>query len=224
MQGRDLTGQVTCAAPYLYADGPIPNGDKPVLRVAVYDFGVKRSILHSLRAVGIEARVWPAATPADTVLESKPDGVVLSNGPGDPGACGYAIATVKALLGRVPLFGICLGQQILALALGASAYKLKFGHHGANQPVKDLENGRVLVTSQNHGFCVDPDSLPQSARITHWNLNDDTLEGFACDGLAAFAVQFHPEAAPGPNDAVPLFARFRGLMAARAACSEQGKR
>ena len=227
MHGRDLTGLVTCAEPYLYEDGPIPDADRPVFRAAVYDFGVKRAILNSLRAVGIEPAVWPAATPAETVLASEPDGVVLSNGPGDPGACGYAIAAVKALLGRVPLFGICLGQQILGLALGATTYKLKFGHHGANQPVKELESGRVLVTSQNHGFCVDPDSLPRRARITHWNLNDDTLEGFACDDLAAFAVQFHPEAAPGPNDAAPLFSRFRELMAARAqqsACAARRER
>ena len=215
MPGRDLTGLVTCAESYLYADGPIPDADKTIFRVAVYDFGVKRSILNVLRLMGMEAVVWPATTPAETVLASKPDGVLLSNGPGDPGACGYALTTAKALLGRTPLFGICLGQQILGLALGASAYKLKFGHHGANQPVKDLDSGRVLVTSQNHGFCVDPDSLPQSARITHWNLNDDTLEGFACDDLAAFGLQFHPEAGPGPNDAVPLFLRFRDLMAAR---------
>ena len=214
MQGRDLTGLVTRAEARLYQDGP--DADTPLFRVAVYDFGVKRSILDNLRAVGIAPMVWPAATPAETVLDTKPDGILLSNGPGDPGACGYAIAAAKTLLGRAPLFGICLGEQILGLALGASSYKLKFGHHGANQPVKDLDSGRVLVTSQNHGFCIDPDSLPQSARITHWNLNDDTLEGFACDELAAFAVQFHPEAAPGPRDAVPLFARFRELMAARA--------
>jgi len=215
MQGRDLTGLVGCAEAYLYRDGPIPDAHAPLFRVAVYDFGVKRSILDNLRAVGIAPMVWPATTPAETVLDSKPDGILLSNGPGDPGACGYAIAAAKTLLGRAPLFGICLGEQILGLALGASSYKLKFGHHGANQPVKDMESGRVLVTSQNHGFCIDPDSLPHNARITHWNLNDDTLEGFACDDLAAFAVQFHPETAPGPRDAVSLFARFRELMAAR---------
>jgi len=213
MHGRDLTGLVSCAEPYLYEDGPNPDTGKAVYRVAVYDFGVKRSILNSLRAAGIAPTVWPAATPVETVLASNPDGVFLSSGPGDPGACGYAIATVKALLGRLPLFGICLGQQLLGLALGASTYKLKFGHHGANQPVKDLDRGRVLITSQNHCFCVDPDSLPQSARITHWNLNDDTLEGFACDELAAFGVQFHPEGGPGPNDAKHLFVRFRKLMA-----------
>ncbi len=213
MRGLDPTGRVTCAGAYRYKGGPAP--DVPALRVAVYDFGVKRSILDKLRAAGIDPTVWPAATPAETVLASEPDGVLLSNGPGDPGACGYAAATAKALLGKVPLFGICLGQQILALALGASTYKLKFGHHGANHPVKDLNSGRVLVTSQNHGFCVDPDSLPHGARVTHWNLNDGTLEGFACDELAAFAVQFHPEAAPGPNDALPLFARFREMMASR---------
>ncbi len=213
MQGQDLTSFVTCAAPYRHASGAAPDDAKPLFRVAVYDFGVKLSILKSLRAAGIEPTVWPASIPPETVLGSKPDGVLLSNGPGDPAACRYAVATAKALLGRLPLFGICLGHQILAQALGASTYKLKFGHHGANHPVKDMNSGRVLVTSQNHGFCVDPDKLPASARITHWNLNDDTLEGFACDDLAAFAVQFHPEAAPGPNDALPLFARFRELMA-----------
>jgi carbamoyl-phosphate synthase small subunit len=214
MSGLDLTGQVTCPAPYLYEDAPLPEAGKPAFRVAVYDFGVKRSILNRLRLTGIEPTVWPADTPAATVLASQPDGVVLSNGPGDPGACGRAIATAKNLLGRTPLFGICLGHQILGLALGAATYKLKFGHHGANQPVKDLDSGRVLVTSQNHGFCVDPDSLPRNARITHWNVNDDTLEGFACGDLPAFGVQFHPEAGPGPSDAAPLFARFRELMAA----------
>ncbi len=223
MQGLDLTERVTCASPYLYEEQPVTAArsgvDEPqkesaeLIPVAVYDFGVKRSILRNLRAAGMLPTVWPASTDAETVLASKPCGVLLSNGPGDPGACGHAVRVAKALLGRVPVFGICLGHQILAQALGASTYKLKFGHHGANHPVKDLDTGRVLVTSQNHGFCVDPDSLPKNARITHWNLNDETLEGFACDELAAFAVQFHPEAAPGPYDALPLFARFRELAA-----------
>jgi carbamoyl-phosphate synthase small subunit len=189
MYGRDLAGLITCAESYLYENGPYPDGETTPFRVAVYDFGVKRAILNSLRAAGIEPRVWPATTPAETVLASKPDGVLLSNGPGDPGACGYAIAAARTLLGRIPLFGICLGQQILGLALGASVYKLKFGHHGANHPVKDLDSGRVLVTSQNHNFCLTPDSLPQSARITHWNLNDDTLAGFARAALAPFLVE-----------------------------------
>ncbi len=212
MQGRDLTGFVGCGAPYRYEKGPALEAARAPLRVAVYDFGVKRSILKHLAAAGVDPTVWPSRTPAATVLASRPDGVLLSNGPGDPGACGYAVATAAALLGRAPLFGICLGQQILAQALGAKTYKLKFGHHGANHPVKDMDSGRVLVTSQNHGFCVDPDSLPSNARVTHWNLNDDTLEGFACPDKSAFAVQFHPEAAPGTNDALPLFARFRKLI------------
>ena len=212
MQGRDLASKVTCAEPYVY--GPAPQEEGKIFSVAVYDFGVKRSILERLRAAGIAPTVWPALTPAETVLASKPDGVLFSNGPGDPAACGYAVKAAQAILGRVPIFGICLGHQILAQALGASTYKLKFGHHGANHPVKDMDTGRVCITSQNHGFCVDPESLPGNVRISHWNLNDDTLEGIACDELAAFAVQFHPEAAPGPNDAVPLFARFRELMAA----------
>lgn len=219
MQGLDLAQRVSCKAPYMYTDNDAVENTTASFEVAVYDFGVKRSILKQLRAVGINPRVWPAATPAETVLATKPHGIFLSNGPGDPGACGYAAAAVKKLMGRVPVFGICLGHQILAQALGARTYKLKFGHHGVNHPVKDMDSGRVCITSQNHGFCVDPDSLPSNARVSHWNLNDGTVEGISCDQLMAFCVQFHPEAAPGPNDATALFTRFRHLMESAPALS-----
>lgn len=216
MEGRDLASRVTCASPYLFtAVNREERADKPKRKrytVAVYDFGIKRSILENLAKAGMAPTVWPAATPVEDILQNNPHGVFLSNGPGDPAACGYAVAAVEKLLGRVPVFGICLGHQILAAALGAKTYKLKFGHHGVNHPVKDLDSNRVAITSQNHGFCVDPDTLPASARVTHWNLNDDTMEGLAADNLMAFSVQFHPEAAPGPNDALNLFTRFRHLM------------
>lgn len=216
MEGRDLAREVSCASPFLFTrTGKDARADKPKRKrynVAVYDFGIKRAILENLAGAGIVPSVWPAATPMEDILKSNPHGVFLSNGPGDPAACGYAVETVKKLLGRVPIFGICLGHQILGTALGAKTYKLKFGHHGINHPVKDLDSGRVAITSQNHGFCVDPDTLPASARVTHWNLNDDTVEGIAADNLMAFSVQFHPEASPGPNDALNLFSRFRNLM------------
>jgi len=215
MQGRDLAKEVTCMAPYT-----VTGAGKHKFRVAVYDFGIKRSILDDLMAVGLELCVWPASTPAEDILATSPDGVFLSNGPGDPGSCAYAVHAVKKMLGKVPLFGICLGHQILALALGGKTYKLPFGHHGVNHPVKDLTSGRVWITSQNHGFCVDPDSLPLSVRPSHWNLNDNTFEGLVCDHIPAFSVQFHPEAGPGPHDAGCLFMRFRDLIAAH---KQQGK-
>ena len=208
MRGRDLTREVSCTAPYTFAGTGTPS-----YRVAVYDFGIKRSILAGLAAVGLELTVWPAGTPAEGILATKPDGVFLSNGPGDPESCTYAVKAVKTLLGRVPLFGICLGHQILALALRGKTYKLPFGHHGANHPVKDLASGRVWITSQNHGFCVDPDPLPASVRPSHWNMNDKTFEGLVCEHVPAFSVQFHPEAGPGPHDAGCLFGRFRDLIA-----------
>ena len=208
MQGQDLAREATCSAPYPYAS----KTQSPCFRVAVYDFGVKRSILDSLAAAGLEPFVWPAATTAEEILASKPDGVFLSNGPGDPEPCGYAVENVKKLMGKIPLFGICLGHQILGLALGAKTYKLSFGHHGVNHPVKDLASGRVWITSQNHGFCVDPESLPQSVTPSHWNLNDDTLEGMVCSHIPAFSVQFHPEAGPGPYDAAEMFTRFRAMI------------
>lgn len=217
MQGRDLAREAGCSAVYQYdnADKYCSGGCKmesiptTFFKVAVLDFGVKRSILNALRTTGLAPTVWPAATPAETLLASGPDGILLSNGPGDPEPCCYAVDAVRQLLGKVPIFGICLGHQILSLALGAKTYKLPFGHHGVNHPVKDLRSGRVWVTSQNHGFCVAPDSLPATVELSHINLNDQTLEGLTCRDLPAFSVQFHPEAGPGPYDAAELFSRFR---------------
>lgn len=215
MQGRDCTRDVTCAQPYtVNADAASTQTGAAPLRVAVIDYGIKRSILTQLAHHNMQATVWPATASAEEILASAPDGVLLSNGPGDPAACTHAIATTKQLLGRVPLFGICLGHQILGLSLGASTYKLPFGHHGINHPVKDVQTGRVAITSQNHGFCLDADTLPQGVAPAHWNLNDDTLEGITCHHIPAFSVQFHPEAAPGPTDAAHLFSRFRDLMRA----------
>jgi carbamoyl-phosphate synthase small subunit len=174
-----------------------------------FDFGVKNHILDLLRGQGFRVTVVPARTSAEEALALRPDGIFYSNGPGDPAALPDIVANMKALLGKVPAFGICLGHQLLALASGARTYKLKFGHHGANHPVKDLTTGRVEITSQNHGFCVDPDTLPATARITHMNLNDNTVEGFEDPTNRFFCVQYHPEAAPGPHDSTYLFDRFR---------------
>jgi carbamoyl-phosphate synthase small subunit len=222
--GRDLVRAVTCAEPYEWTDGPwrldgartlaqvtAERGRAP-LRVVAYDFGIKQNILRKLVEVGCAVRVVPAATPARDVLALAPDGVFLSNGPGDPDAVVGARENVAALLGQVPVFGICLGHQILGLALGGRTYKLKFGHHGGNQPVKDLVTDKVEITSQNHGFAVDPESLAGRARVTHVNLNDRTVEGLAIDGQPTFSVQYHPEASPGPHDAAYLFRRFVDLM------------
>jgi carbamoyl-phosphate synthase small subunit len=220
--GRDLVREVTCAEPYDWTEGPWrlgrgyttaadEAGRKP-LQVVAYDFGIKRNILRNLVAVGCRVRVVPAYTPAEDVLAMRPDGVFLSNGPGDPDAVAGAPERVAALLGRVPVFGICLGHQILGLALGGTTYKLKFGHHGGNQPVKDLTTGKVEITAQNHGFAVDVDSLRGKAEITHVNLNDQTCEGLVVHGQPTFSVQYHPEASPGPHDANYLFRRFVELM------------
>jgi carbamoyl-phosphate synthase small subunit len=213
MEGLDLASKVTCDKVYTFSrklENEMTENRK--YAVAVYDYGIKQSILENLAKAGAVPTVWPAHTPVAEILASKPDGGFLSNGPGDPAALAYAVENVRSLVGKLPLFGICLGHQLLAMALGARTYKLKFGHHGANHPVKDLDSGRVMITSQNHGFCVDEATLPPNVRVSHWNLNDGTVEGIAVDDMMAFSVQFHPEAAPGPNDALSLFARFRNLM------------
>ncbi len=205
MSGQNLAERAGCQESYQFSD----RGD---LTVAVLDFGVKRSILRRLAEAGFRVRVWPGTTPAQAILDSPADGVLLSNGPGDPAPCLRAIATVKALLGRKPLFGICLGHQILALALGGRTFKLPFGHHGANHPVRDEATGRLSITSQNHGFCVDDQGLPPEVSVTHRNANDRTVEGLAAPGLKAFSVQYHPEASPGPHDARDLFLNFRTMI------------
>lgn len=182
-------------------------------KVVAYDFGVKRNILRMLADRGCDVTVVPAQTPVAEVLALKPDGVFLSNGPGDPQPCNYAIEAARAVLeAKIPLFGICLGHQILGLAVGAKTLKMKFGHHGGNHPVKDHDDGRVLITSQNHGFAVDPASLPANARVTHTSLFDGSLQGFALTDRPAFCFQGHPEASPGPHDIGYLFDRFAALM------------
>jgi carbamoyl-phosphate synthase small subunit len=181
-------------------------------RVVAYDFGMKRNILRGLRQRGLAVRVVPADTSAEDVLDLDPDGIFLSNGPGDPGALDYIHKNVRALLGKKPIFGICLGHQILGYALGGKTFKLKFGHRGGNQPVKDLMTGKVSITSQNHGFAVDTDSLPSDVEVTHINLNDGTVEGLRSKSMPVFSVQYHPEAAPGPHDAEYFFDQFAKLI------------
>jgi carbamoyl-phosphate synthase small subunit len=207
--GRDLVAEVTTAEPYKVGR------DDASLLVVAYDFGIKRSILDQLVQAGCQVEVVPAATPAAEVLQREPDGVFLSNGPGDPAPVTYGHDNVRALLGKVPVFGICLGHQIMSLALGAQTFKLRFGHHGGNHPVRNLGSGHVEITSQNHNYAVDADSLPEGAAVTHINLNDGDLEGMrAADDLRAFSVQYHPEAGPGPHDARYLFTEFTDLMRA----------
>jgi carbamoyl-phosphate synthase small subunit len=220
LQGMDLARVVSCAEPYPWQgstwtlDGFEP-APAPRFRVVAYDFGIKRNILRCLVAVGCEVTVVPARTPAAEVLAMRPDGVFLSNGPGDPEPCDYAIAAIGEFLERgVPLFGICLGHQLLGLAAGARTIKMKFGHHGANHPVFETATGQVLITSQNHGFAVDEASLPAHLKVTHRSLFDGSLQGIAHTDKPAFGFQGHPEASPGPHDAAHLFKQFADLMAA----------
>jgi carbamoyl-phosphate synthase small subunit len=214
MVGLDLAREVTCPRPY--QPGGVPKGRPSAYKVAAYDFGIKTNILRMLSAAGCDVTVVPATTSAADVLALGPDGVFLSNGPGDPEPVTYAIEAVKALMERLPVFGICLGHQILGLACGGRTYKLKFGHRGANHPVKDLRSGRIEVTSQNHGFAVDPSLFERPEIVlTHVNLNDGTVEGFRHRDLPILSVQYHPEASPGPHDSHYLFGEFVDLMKAR---------
>lgn len=213
----DAAGQVTCATDYRYeAEGRFAQqaettGPRP--RIVVIDFGIKSSILRLLHQEGFDLIVVPASTSAESVLSHKPDGVFLSNGPGDPASVGYAIETIRSLLGQLPIFGICLGHQLLCLALGGSSYKLKFGHHGANHPVKNLRSGGIEITSQNHGYCIDIDSLTgKGIDMTHLNLNDKTCEGIVGEKQRIMSVQYHPESAPGPHDSRYLFRQFRDMI------------
>ena len=221
--GIDLVKEVTCPTPYPWTEG-LWNTTPPAAtrRVVVLDCGVKRNILRHLVSSGSAVTVVPAATSARDILALQPDGLVLSNGPGDPEPVSYVIETVHDLLGKLPIFGICLGQQMLGLALGGKTYKLKFGHHGANHPVKDLATGRIAITSQNHGFNVDVETLAAGTRMTHVNLYDGTSEGLANEELGLFSVQYHPEASPGPHESGYLFARFSRMMDARGAAHRAG--
>jgi carbamoyl-phosphate synthase small subunit len=215
MAGQDLARVVTCREPYPWTGGVWALGEghgappSPRFHVIAYDFGVKHNILRMLAARGCRLTVVPAQTPAAAVLAMAPDGVFLSNGPGDPEPCDYAIAAIRDIVAAgMPVFGICLGHQLLGLAAGGRTLKMKFGHHGANHPVLDRDTGQVLITSQNHGFAVDPASLPANVRITHVSLFDDTLQGFAWTDKPVFCFQGHPEASPGPHDVGYLFDRF----------------
>jgi carbamoyl-phosphate synthase small subunit len=225
LDGRDLAHEVCCRAPYRWSEGPWPGIDgqmprrprpAPVFRVVAYDFGVKRNILRRLVEFGFEPTVVPARTSAEAALALEPDAIFLSNGPGDPAAVQGVRETVRRLAREKPLFGICLGHQILGLALGGETRKLKFGHHGGNQPGQDVHTRRVAICAENHGYAVDAGSLRaagEPVEITHRNLNDDTVEGLAHAELPVFSVQYHPEAAPGPHDATYFFARFREMVA-----------
>jgi carbamoyl-phosphate synthase small subunit len=227
MEGSDLVSGVTCDTPFEWRNRAPASGDAahaefglPAARhpsrrmkVAAYDFGVKWNILRRLDAYGCDVHVFPASAPAKDLLAIEPDGLFLSNGPGDPAALEYAIGNVRELVqSDVPMFGICLGHQILGLAVGGETFKLKFGHRGANHPVKELSSGKVEITSQNHGFAVNPDTLPSDVRVTHLNLYDGTVEGFCHTFKPIFSVQYHPEASPGPHDADYLFRQFLESM------------
>jgi carbamoyl-phosphate synthase small subunit len=226
MEGSDLVRGVTCDAAFdwrpeespsdEFAPEPQRRSGRP-LRIAAYDYGMKWNILRRFSAHGCDVRVFPATAPAAELLAAKPDGVFLSNGPGDPAVLDYAVNNARELIkADVPTFGICLGHQILSLALGAQTYKLKFGHRGANHPVKELQSGKIEITSQNHGFAVDPKTLPSDVRVTHVNLYDQTIEGLRHETKPVFCVQYHPEAAPGPHDADYLFRQFLDEMERRA--------
>ncbi|MBC7691871.1 MAG: glutamine-hydrolyzing carbamoyl-phosphate synthase small subunit [Methylotenera sp.] len=224
-EGRDLIGEVTTQKPYFWppkdmkstaaAGGvenfTIPSGGKRY-KVVTIDYGVKWNLLKSLHHFGCDIEVLPATSTAAEVLSRKPDGVFLSNGPGDPAAAPYAAEAVRGLVGKVPLFGVCMGHQVLALAMGAKTYKLKFGHRGGNQPVIEHDTKRVEISSHNHGYAVDDSSLPANIEVTHMNLNDRTVEGLRVKGAQAFSVQYHPEACPGPHDSMVLFERFIDSM------------
>jgi carbamoyl-phosphate synthase small subunit len=236
MIGLDLASVVTCQEPYVWTDDQsyaygsprlLHPGVKPAaaetaepdaaireprFHVVAYDFGLKHNSLRNMAALACRVTVVPAHTSAEDVIELKPDGIWLSNGPGDPEPLTGIVANLRKLIGRFPIFGICLGHQLMGLAVGGRTYKLPFGHHGGNQPVKDLLTGRIAITAQNHGFAVDADSLPQDCEVTHINLNDNTVEGLRHRSLPIYSVQYHPEAGPGPHDAAPLFDKFVEMM------------
>ena len=208
MDGLNLANRVTCDSSYHYSQ----NSNNSSFKVVALDFGVKFNILRLLESKGCDITVVPANTPASTIKAMNPDGIFLSNGPGDPAAVTEAIECIKSLLGEYPIFGICLGHQLLALAFGASTFKLKYGHRGCNHPVKNLQTGKVEITSQNHGFAVQDIDLPNNLEVTHINLNDNTIAGLSCESMNVFSVQYHPEASPGPHDSEYLFDKFIQLM------------